>query len=89
MGDENDILEFATEWAPYGGNDDEAFVRFGLSSKEFHTRLMRLLGSPAARALSKSTLVELRHQCIDRLNRAGAWDARSLASEGTRRLGAT
>ncbi|WP_431962408.1 DUF3263 domain-containing protein [Nocardia sp. bgisy134] len=68
---ENDILEFATEWAPYGGNDDEAFVRFGLSSKEFHTRLMRLLGSPAARALSKSTVVELRDQCIDRLTRAG------------------
>ncbi|MFX0574416.1 DUF3263 domain-containing protein [Nocardia nepalensis] len=66
---EIDILEFATEWAPYGGNDDEAYVRFGLTAREFHTRLIRLLGSPAARALGNSTIAKLRDQCIDRLSR--------------------
>lgn len=64
-----DILEFATEWAPYGGNDEEAYVRFGLTAREFHTRLFRLLNSPAARALGNSTIAELREQCIDRLTR--------------------
>ncbi|MTE13485.1 DUF3263 domain-containing protein [Nocardia aurantiaca] len=64
---ENDILEFATAWAPYGGNDAEAFVRFGLSSREFHTRLLRLLCSPAARILANTTVARLRAQCVDRL----------------------
>ncbi len=64
------MLEFATEWAPYGGNDDdEAFVRFGLRSKEFHTRLPRLLQSPAGRALSGATMSALREQCRERLDK--------------------
>ncbi|MCP2280458.1 Protein of unknown function [Nocardia amikacinitolerans] len=67
---ENDMLEFAAEWAPFGGNDDEAFLRFGLCPREFHIRLMRLLGSPAARALDNSTVARLRDQCVDRLTRA-------------------
>ncbi|MGQ4596438.1 DUF3263 domain-containing protein [Nocardia sp. R6R-6] len=66
---DNDILEFATVWAPYGGNDAEAYLRFGLTSTEFHTRLIRLLGSPAARALSNMTVAALRDQCADRLAR--------------------
>ncbi|WP_431972093.1 hypothetical protein [Nocardia sp. bgisy134] len=33
---DNDMLEFACAWAPFGGNDEEAFIRFGLRPKEFH-----------------------------------------------------
>ncbi|PKV82081.1 uncharacterized protein DUF3263 [Nocardia fluminea] len=66
---EIDILEFAAVWAPYGGNDAEAFVQFGLTSEEFHRRLIRLLGSPAARTLTNSTVVTLRRQCLERLYR--------------------
>ncbi|MFD6392103.1 hypothetical protein [Nocardia sp. NPDC060259] len=61
------ILEFASVWAPYGGNDAEAFVQFGLTSEEFHRRLIRLLGSPAARMLTNSTVATLRRQCYRRL----------------------
>lgn len=61
------ILEFAGVWAPYGGNDAEAFVQFGLTSEEFHRRLIRLLGSPAARMLTNSTVATLRRQCYKRL----------------------
>ncbi|MGV9545715.1 DUF3263 domain-containing protein [Nocardia beijingensis] len=64
---ENDMLEFATEWAPYGGNDEEAFVRFGLRPREFHGRLLRLLRSPAAGALTGATMSALREQCRQRL----------------------
>ncbi|MFX0573796.1 DUF3263 domain-containing protein [Nocardia nepalensis] len=64
---EIEVLEFATEWAPYGGNDAEAFVRFGLPPKEFHMRLLRLLGSPAARALGHATVARLRDQCRERI----------------------
>ncbi|MEV0343873.1 DUF3263 domain-containing protein [Nocardia sp. NPDC050713] len=67
-----DLLEFASEWAPYGGNDAEAFMRFGLSAEEFHHRLNRLLGSPAARTLTNSTIAILREQCRKRLYRSSA-----------------
>ncbi|MFC8386683.1 hypothetical protein [Nocardia sp. NPDC057272] len=67
-----DILEFAAVWAPYGGNDAEAFVQFGLTSEEFHRRLIRLLGSPAARMLTNSAVVTLRRQCLERLYRPTA-----------------
>ncbi|MEU2258195.1 DUF3263 domain-containing protein [Nocardia xishanensis] len=69
---ENDLLEFATEWAPYGGNDEEAYLRFGLTPGEFHRRLIHLLASPAARALGGATITKLREQCIDRLSRPAA-----------------
>ncbi|TQM25458.1 DUF3263 domain-containing protein [Nocardia bhagyanarayanae] len=82
---EHEILEFAAAWAPYGGNDDEAFVRFGLRPREFHIRLMRLLGSPAARALSNSTVAELRDQCVDRLTRASPGRAGSNRRPEARR----
>ncbi|MEV6217171.1 hypothetical protein ACFWM1_19275 [Nocardia sp. NPDC058379] len=62
-----ELLEFATAWAPYGGNDAEAFVRFGLGADEFHRRLHRLLGSRAARTLTNTTVVTLREQCRNRL----------------------
>jgi hypothetical protein len=64
-----DILEFASEWAPYGGNDAEAFVRFGLTPEEFHRRLSRLLRTPAARTLTNSAVAILRNQCGERLYR--------------------
>ncbi|MEV6060927.1 hypothetical protein [Nocardia asteroides] len=64
---EIEILEFACAWAPYGGNDGEAFVRFGLTSEEFHRRLSRLLRSPAARTLTNSTIATLLDQCNKRL----------------------
>lgn len=69
---DNDMLEFATEWAPYGGNDAEAFIRFGLRPKEFHARLLRLLRSPAGRALSGATMSTLREQCRERLGKLAA-----------------
>ncbi|MGW5515649.1 DUF3263 domain-containing protein [Nocardia spumae] len=65
---ERALLEFATEWAPYGGNDEEAFVRFGLSSRVFHQRLLHLLNSPAARTLTNATVAQLRKQCASRLD---------------------
>ncbi|MFI5498106.1 hypothetical protein ACIA5E_03505 [Nocardia asteroides] len=64
---EIEILEFACAWAPYGGNDGEAFVRFGLTPEEFHRRLSRLLRSPAARTLTNSTIATLLDQCNKRL----------------------
>ncbi|MGW5107153.1 hypothetical protein [Nocardia sp. NPDC004123] len=64
---ESEMLEFATAWAPYGGNDAEAFVRFGLSPKEFHARLMRLLASSASQVLTGATASTLRKQCMERL----------------------
>ncbi|GGN78639.1 DUF3263 domain-containing protein [Nocardia rhizosphaerihabitans] len=66
---EIDMLEFAAKWAPYGGNDDEAFIRFGLRPTEFHLRLLGLLSSPGARALQWSTVITLRWQCHERLGR--------------------
>ncbi|WP_036511148.1 MULTISPECIES: DUF3263 domain-containing protein [Nocardia] len=65
-----DMLEFACAWVPYGGNDEEAFIRFGLRPKEFHVRLLRLLRTPAARVLGGSTLGALREQCRERLARS-------------------
>ncbi|OXR41216.1 hypothetical protein B7C42_06614 [Nocardia cerradoensis] len=64
---ETELLEFAVAWAPYGGNDDEAFVRFGLSSVQFHARLLRLLHGPAAHVLTHATRAALHRQCSDRL----------------------
>ncbi|MFE6925368.1 hypothetical protein ACFVAV_30445 [Nocardia sp. NPDC057663] len=66
---EIEILEFASQWAPYGGNDAEAFVRFGLTAEDFHRRLSRLLRSPAARTLTNSTIATLLDQCNKRLYR--------------------
>ncbi|GEM30529.1 hypothetical protein NN3_15360 [Nocardia neocaledoniensis NBRC 108232] len=63
------VLEFAAVWAPYGGNDAEAFVQFGLTPEEFHRRLIRLLGTPAARMLTNTTVATLRRQCLERLSR--------------------
>ncbi|MEV0099727.1 DUF3263 domain-containing protein [Nocardia sp. NPDC050789] len=63
---EIEMLEFAAEWAPYGGNDDAAFVRFGLTPEEFHRRLARLLVTPTARTLDNATIARLRAQCADR-----------------------
>ncbi|MFE5285294.1 DUF3263 domain-containing protein [Nocardia sp. NPDC056611] len=60
------MIEFAAEWAPFGGNDEEAFLRFGLGPAEFHGRLTRLLASPAARTLDNTTIARLRDQCADR-----------------------
>ncbi|WP_280218269.1 hypothetical protein [Nocardia neocaledoniensis] len=63
------VLEFAAVWAPYGGNEAEAFVQFGLTPEEFHRRLIRLLGTPAARMLTNTTAATLRRQCLERLYR--------------------
>ncbi|WP_280302455.1 DUF3263 domain-containing protein [Nocardia neocaledoniensis] len=63
------VLEFAAVWAPYGGNEAEAFVQFGLTPAEFHRRLIRLLGTPAARMLTNTTVATLRRQCLERLSR--------------------
>ncbi|UGT55227.1 DUF3263 domain-containing protein [Nocardia asteroides] len=63
------VLEYAAVWAPYGGNDAEAFVQFGLTPEEFHRRLIRLLGTPAARMLTNTTAATLRRQCLERLSR--------------------
>ncbi|MEV6657325.1 DUF3263 domain-containing protein [Nocardia fluminea] len=69
---ELDIVEFASEWAPYGGNDAEAFVRFGLTPEEYHRRLNRLIGSRAARVLTHSMVATLREQCRQRLGASGS-----------------
>ncbi|MFB7718137.1 DUF3263 domain-containing protein [Nocardia sp. NPDC056100] len=66
---EIDMLEFAAEWAPYGGNDEAAFLRFGLTPDQFHRRLTHLLASPAARTLDNATAARLRQQCADRVGR--------------------
>ncbi|WP_036511095.1 DUF3263 domain-containing protein [Nocardia aobensis] len=71
-----EMLEFATAWAPYGGNDEEAFIRFGLRPKEFHVRLLRLLRTPPARVLGGSTLSALREQCRERLARSAVQTSR-------------
>ncbi|WP_084523587.1 DUF3263 domain-containing protein [Nocardia inohanensis] len=64
------MLEFAAEWAPFGGNDEEAFLRFGLTPEAFHRRLAQLLVSPAARALDNMTIARLRKQCAERARSA-------------------
>ncbi|MGV9613562.1 hypothetical protein [Nocardia xishanensis] len=66
---DNDMLEFACAWAPFGGNDEEAFIRFGLRPKEFHGRLLRFLRTPATRVISGTTLNSLQQQCRERLAR--------------------
>ncbi|WP_336083357.1 hypothetical protein [Nocardia sp. SSK8] len=67
---ERELLEFAVTWAPYGGNDAEAFVRFGLPAKEFHARLLALLETAGARGLGHRTITRLHCQCVDRLRRS-------------------
>ncbi|RMI30148.1 hypothetical protein [Nocardia stercoris] len=73
---ENDILEFATAWLPYGGNDDEIFVLFGIDIAEFHRRLLALLDSRVSGGLSNITRAALREQCVDRLRELTAQAAR-------------
>ncbi|MEV6059925.1 DUF3263 domain-containing protein [Nocardia asteroides] len=65
---DRELIEFAAEWAPYGGNDEEAFVRFGLLPEQFHARLILLLRTPMARTLTNTTADALRSQCRDRLS---------------------
>lgn len=58
-----DMLEFAAEWAPYGGNPEAAFLRFGLTPDQFHRRLTHLLTTPAAHTLHPTTRALLHAQC--------------------------
>lgn len=66
------MLEFAVRWHPYGGGEaGDILVEFGLSGRDFFTRLSTLLSTRSlAAGLDPDTLAALRATCRRRLAHA-------------------
>ena len=62
-----ELLEFAAEWAPYGGGDEEILPKFGLTLEEYSRRVLKVIETPIARTLSLRTRNVIRQQCLQRL----------------------
>ncbi|MBA4026436.1 MAG: hypothetical protein C0482_29195 [Gordonia sp.] len=68
------MLEFAVRWHPYGGGDaGDILVEFGLTDRDYFTRLSTLLTTRSlAAGLDPDTLAALRATCRQRLAHAHA-----------------
>ncbi|MDM7489737.1 DUF3263 domain-containing protein [Rhodococcus sp. GXMU-t2271] len=62
-----ELLDFAVEWAPYGGGDEHVLPTFGLDLTEYYRRLLHLLDTPVTRSMDPATILQLRQQCSKRL----------------------
>ena len=68
---DREMVQFAKVWAPYGGGPDEdIFVTFGLTPREYFTRLTTLLPLLPAGELTPSQLRTIRTLCAERLGTA-------------------
>ncbi|MBY4575499.1 hypothetical protein ACN94_18225 [Gordonia paraffinivorans] len=65
---QTELLDFAAQWAPYGGGDEHVLPTFGLDLAEYYRRLLQLLDSPAARSIDPILVLQLREQCLERLS---------------------
>jgi len=60
------MLSFALQWQHYGGGSNEdIYVNFGLSPKQYFIRLLRILRSPTE--LDIRVISELNELCVSRL----------------------
>ncbi|WP_397517952.1 DUF3263 domain-containing protein [Rhodococcus opacus] len=67
IGYHTEILTFAATWAPYDGGDEHVLPTFGISLDEYYRRVLHLLDTPAARSIDPSTILRIRHRCMQRL----------------------
>ncbi|WP_040795766.1 hypothetical protein [Nocardia higoensis] len=61
-----DLLEYAVEWAPFGGGQEDILVRFGLTIDEYHRRISEIIDSPVADTLAVHIRNTIRRQCSTR-----------------------
>lgn len=85
---ENDLIDFALRWEPFGGGDEFILPEFGIAPVVFYRRLLRILASTTTEltAPQRRRIAEL---CRSKLVRACAAkgsvaDASSGAAEGLR-----
>ncbi|MFV9451879.1 DUF3263 domain-containing protein [Rhodococcus sp. NM-2] len=67
IGYQTEILTFAVTWAPYDGGDEHVLPTFGISLDEYYRRVLHLLDTAAARSVDPSTILRIRHRCMQRL----------------------
>lgn len=64
-----ETLAFAMQWRHWGGGQaEDIFVQFGLTTHEFFQRVRKLLSTPAAAGMSIDDKAHLRQICATRLN---------------------
>lgn len=66
--EDQECIDFATKWLPFGGGDEYILPEFGIAPYTFYLRLNALLHSPAVIGLGLSTKLELSQACRAKLS---------------------